>query len=180
MKPRPRNLAANEANNDAQLRMVGAANDVIAIAPITEEVGHADNWFQVSPFGSLSALEVGLQIFDQQAANSIVKRCSRAPRTVWPDSSWRGLPVFVGHPDLDPKTYPTTSKYGSIQDLEVRADGLWAKPKWSPAGREIVNERALRFSEPALEHGADPERARQLSPRGTDFRGADQPPEHPR
>ena len=61
---------------------------------------------------------------------------------------WRGLPVYVGHPDLDPKTYPDHRKYGSIQDLEVRADGLWARPKWSKAGREIVNDEHYDFQSP--------------------------------
>ena len=138
-------LAANEAASPENVRMVGAANDVLAIAPISEEVGYADHWFQVSPFGRFPH-RVGLQVFDRQAANSIVSRFKSARDRL--ARLWRGLPVFVGHPDLDPKTYPDHRKYGSIQDLEVRADGLWARPKWSRAGREIVNDEHYDFQSP--------------------------------
>ena len=138
-------LAANEAASPESVRMVGAANDVLAIAPISEEVGHADHWFQVSPFGRFPH-RVGMQVFDQQAANSIVKLFKSTRDRL--ARLWRGLPVYVGHPDMDPKTYPDHRKYGSIQDLEVRADGLWARPKWSKAGREIVNDEHYDFQSP--------------------------------
>ena len=138
-------LAANEADSPENVRMIGAANDVLAIAPISEEVGHADHWFQVSPFGRFPH-RVGMQVFDRQAANSIVARFRSARDRL--ARLWRGLPVFVGHPDMDPKTYPDHRKYGSIRELEVRADGLWARPRWSRAGREIVNDEHYDFQSP--------------------------------
>ena len=138
-------LAANEADRPESVRVVGAANDVLAIAPVSEGVGHADHWFQVSPFGRFPH-RVGVQVFDRQAANSIVKLFKSTKDRL--ARLWRGLPLYVGHPDLDPKTYPDHRKYGSIQDLEVRADGLWARPKWSRAGREIVNDEHYDFQSP--------------------------------
>ena len=138
-------LAANEADQPGHVHMVGAANDVLAIAPVAEGVGHADHWFQVSPFGRFPH-RVGTQVFDRQAANSIVKLFQSARDRL--ARLWRGLPVYVGHPDMDPKTYPDHRKYGSIQDLEVRADGLWARPRWSRAGREIVNDEHYDFQSP--------------------------------
>ena len=135
-------LAANEADPAAIVQMVGASNDVLAIAPISEEVGHATNWFQVSPFGRFPH-RVGMQVFDRQAANAIVTLFKSTKDKL--ARLFRGLPVYVGHPDLDPKAYPDHRKYGSIQDLEVRDDGLWAKPKWSKAGKEIVNDEHYDF-----------------------------------
>ncbi len=135
-------IAANEAE---PVRMVGAANDVVAIAPLTEEVGHSDNWFQISPFGRFPH-RVGMQVFDQKAANAIVGLFNSAKDRL--ARLWRGLPIFVGHPDLDPKAYPDHKKYGSLQALEVRDDGLYGKAKWSAAGKEIVNSEHYDFQSP--------------------------------
>ncbi len=133
--------AANEAEP-----VVGAANDVAAIAPAAgDAIGHADRWFQVSPFGRFPH-RVGIQVFDRAAANAIVNLFYSARDRL--ARLWRGLPVFIGHPDLDPKTYPDHRKYGSIQRLEVRDDGLYAQAKWSRAGREIVNDEHFDFPSP--------------------------------
>ncbi len=142
--------AANEAEDLAavgdEMRLVGAANDVAAIAPaVAEGIGHADHWFQVSPFGRFPH-RVGVQVFDRQAANAIVDLFNSARDRL--ARLWRGLPVFIGHPDLDPKTYPDHRKYGSIRRLEVRPDGLYAQAKWSRAGREIVNDEHFDFPSP--------------------------------
>ena len=139
--------AANEAESPAHsVAVVGAANDVAAIAPAAgDAIGYADRWFQVSPFGRFPH-RVGMQVFDRQAANAIVTLFNSARDRL--ARLWRGLPVFIGHPDLDPKTYPDHRKYGSIQRLEVRDDGLYAQAKWSRAGREIVNDEHFDFPSP--------------------------------
>lgn len=144
---RPLIPAANEAEATANIvQLVGAANDVAAIAPtVGESIGHADRWFQVSPFGRFPH-RVGMQVFDRQAANAIVDLFNSARDRL--ARLWRGLPIFIGHPDLDPKTYPDHRKYGSIQRLEVRDDGLYAQARWSRAGREIVNDEHFDFPSP--------------------------------
>ncbi len=133
--------AANEAAEEEDVPadcQVGASNEAAGI-------GHADRWFQVSPFGRFPH-RVGMQVFDRTAAEGIVRLFESArERTA---RLWRGLPVFIGHPDLDPKTYPDGRKYGSIQRLEVRADGLYAQARWSRAGREIVNDEHFDFPSP--------------------------------
>ena len=142
--------AANEAAGGGLAAcQVGAANAVAAVAPAAvvggEGIGHADHWFQVSPFGRFPH-RVGVQVFDRQAAEGIIG-CFNGARARLA-RLWRGLPVFIGHPDLDPKTYPDGRKYGSIQRLEVRADGLYAQARWSRAGREIVNDEHFDFPSP--------------------------------
>ncbi len=139
--------AANEAETPVNpVRVIGAANDVAAIAPAAgDAIGHADHWFQVSPFGRFPH-RVGMQVFDRQAADAIVSLFHSAKDRL--ARLWRGLPIFIGHPDLDPKTYPDQRKYGSVQRLEVRADGLYAQAKWSRAGREIVNDEHFDFPSP--------------------------------
>ena len=166
--------AANEAGVQAAgVRLVGAANDVAVIAPaVGEAIGHADHWFQVSPFGRFPH-RVGMQVFDRQAANAIVDLFHSMRDQL--ARLWRGLPIFIGHPDLDPKTYPDHRKYGSIQRLEVRDDGLYAQARWRPRGTRNRQRRTFRFPEPALEHGTGPARGRCLSPGGADLRRAHQP-----
>ena len=139
-------VAIERAANESDGPVVGAANTV-AVAPtmVGEGIGHADHWFQVSPFGRFPH-RVGMQVFDRQAANAIVGLFNSARDRL--ARLWRGLPVFIGHPDLDPKMYPDHRKYGSIQRLEVRPDGLYAQAKWSRAGREIVNDEHFDFPSP--------------------------------
>ena len=89
---------------------------------------------------------MGVQVFDRQAANAIVGLFNSARDRL--ARLWRGLPIFIGHPDLDPKTYQDHRKYGSVQRLEVREDGLYAQARWSRAGREIVNDEHFDFPSP--------------------------------
>ena len=131
--------------SNASIRVIGAANDIQAIAPTAGEIGHADHWFQVSPFGRFPH-RVGIQVFDREAAVRIITLFNSTKDKL--ARLWRGLPIFIGHPDFDPKTYPDHRKYGSIQRLEVRPDGLYAQAKWSRAGREIVNDEHFDFPSP--------------------------------
>lgn len=61
-----------------------------------------------------------------------------------------GLPIFVGHPD-DPKLanqYPDKKSYGWIMEMEAREDGLYIKPKWSDAGKEIIANAFYKWFSP--------------------------------
>ena len=49
---------------------------------------------------------------------------------------FRGLPVYVGHPDGDPVRWPDEKRLGGVSALEAREDGLYCKVAWNSAGRE--------------------------------------------
>ncbi len=130
--------------------MVGAVNvalfeDEGAGNSEGQEITLADNWFQVSPFGVFPN-EKGLQVFDASAANEIVALFNSFREQV--GQRFRGLPIYLGHPDFQPNVYPDKRRYGSIQQLEVRDAGLYAKPKWNKLGREAVNEEHYVFQSP--------------------------------
>jgi hypothetical protein len=62
-----------------------------------------------------------------------------------------GRPIWMGHHDLDPKEYPDSKAYGWITDMEARADGLYAKAKWTPQGKELLESGQYKFHSPYWE-----------------------------
>ncbi|MGC4068428.1 MAG: hypothetical protein QM784_28035 [Polyangiaceae bacterium] len=49
---------------------------------------------------------------------------------------FRGTPIYVGHPDVDPARYPDTRRVGKVMKLEAREDGLWGQAAWNTLGEE--------------------------------------------
>jgi hypothetical protein len=114
----------------------GAAND----RPIDN-----GEWLQVAPYGEYPH-KYGTQRFTRQVAANLVEqfhgmksRCGRL---------FRGRPIFVGHPDVYPDKYPDKRRYGRIEALEAREDGLWCKPAWNSAGTENLREGYYLYPSP--------------------------------
>ena len=102
-------------------------------SPLSQTV-KAGAWFQLSPFGNFRGAN-SVHVFDRGAAAAMVGAFNRAKAG---NQIPRGLPVFIGDPEADPKANPDRRKYGSILALEVRADGLWAHARWSKAGKDLL------------------------------------------
>ncbi len=118
---------------------------VMATGNAPEPMGHSAHGFQVAAFGRVSN-GGGVQVFDQIAANRMVATFERAKSAA--GTHWRGIPIHVGYPALDRKTYPDQAKYGSVIALEVRADGLYARARWSTVGRALIDSEAYDFPNP--------------------------------
>jgi hypothetical protein len=117
-----------------------------------------DGWAQLAPFGDFANVGLdrsttppkrirGIQRMDRAAAEALVAAfhapLSRVKR--W----FRGLPIYHGHPDspLNGASYPDKEPKGLIGELEVRADGLYARPVFNAAGLELLNTQpGLGFS----------------------------------
>lgn len=144
----PMRLAANEAANETR-GMIGAVNVAIAADgagnTLGEEIAISDRFFQVSPFGEFPNV-AGLQVFDRQAADDIVAAFNSVSERI--GRNFKGLPIYLGHPDHAPDEYPDKRRYGSIQALEVRDNGLFAKAKWNALGKEAVNEEHYVYQSP--------------------------------
>ena len=102
-------------------------------------------WFQVAPWGRTPGRS-GIQIFDQGAAARITAAFDNAKAKA--GTSWRGVPIHIGFPMLNPSLYKDDKKYGSVVSLLTREDGLYALAKWSTAGREIVEDEQFCFANP--------------------------------
>ncbi|MEK9752268.1 MAG: helix-turn-helix domain-containing protein [Rhodospirillaceae bacterium] len=76
------------------------------------------------------------------AFNSLRGRLARA---------WRGVSVFVGHPDVDPTNYPDKRRYGKITDLQSREDGLYGLIEMNDLGDQAMNEGHYLYCSPTWE-----------------------------
>ncbi len=107
----------------------------------------SDNWFRLTPYGEFPNSN-GLQICDHTAADRMVKHFHSLTGRV--GRLFRGLPIYVGHPDYAPvgDEYPDKTVYGHINALEARPDGLYGKPDWTTEGKSMVNEKDFLYPSP--------------------------------
>ena len=140
--PTPHVLAINHTTTtDAPARAI-AFGTAINVAPIDEA---SDEWVQISPYGEFRN-ELGLQIFNRERAdqivtafNSIVGRLGRL---------FRGVPIYRGHPIQRPDIWPDDRRYGRLNAVEARDDGLYGKPAWNSLGRENLQEGFFVYPSP--------------------------------
>lgn len=143
-----RRLAVNSA---APLGLtIGCAVNVAAIG--------ADDWLMLAPYGETDYWEQDgkgkwakfNQIFTEPQA---VKMASNfASTAAKKGANWRGLNVYKGHPDADPKRWPDDSRLGGIMAVEARADGLFVKVVWNDQGEKNRAEGYLVYPSPAWLH----------------------------
>jgi hypothetical protein len=102
-------------------------------------------WLQICPWGEFDN-QVGLQRVARDqgetmvtAFNSLLGRMGRL---------FRGVPVFVGHPDVDPNKYPDKRRYGKITAMEAREDGLYSKVAWNDLGQQNLKEGYYLYPSP--------------------------------
>ena len=127
------------------LSALGAAANDAALPSQTSDA--AENWIRVTPYGEFPNAS-GLQICDRTAADRMVKHFHSLTGRV--GRLFRGLPIYVGHPDYPPVVddYPDKTVYGHINTLEARADGLYGSPNWSNEGKAMVNEKDFLYPSP--------------------------------
>jgi phage I-like protein len=115
--------------------MLGLANEVRA----------TEDWFQVTPIGDFRHAQ-GLQRVDVKAVEAMANEFNSIAGKV--QRTFVGRPIWIGHHDLAPKEYPDSKAYGWINAMEARADGLYAKAKWTPQGKELLESGAYKFHSP--------------------------------
>ena len=93
------------------------------------------SWFMVAPYGRTPSRS-GVQVFDAGSAERLTAAFENAK--VKAGTCWRGVPIYIGFPDLDPTSYTDPKKYGAVVELQARHDGLYACARWAPAGHELV------------------------------------------
>jgi hypothetical protein len=66
-----------------------------------------------------------------------------------------GIPIYVGHPDDEHFSrlpgHSDTRSYAWVQDIEAREDGIWILPRWSEAGKTMVENSYFKFLSPRWE-----------------------------
>lgn len=98
-------------------------------------------WIQLAPFGDHPTRDKKrVQVFNSDAAKQVIRWFNFFPRRLGRLMGINATPVWIGHPDFDPDTWPERTQLGNVADLEERADGLYGKITWNA---EAVN--ALRI-----------------------------------
>lgn len=106
----------------------------------------AEEWLEISPYGEFPNKK-GKQIVRRSHAdrmvaafNSLLGRAARG---------FRGLPIYVGHPDVDPQRWPDDRRYGRVNQLDARDGGLWGLVAWNDLGRKNRAEGYYVYPSPA-------------------------------
>lgn len=107
----------------------------------------ADGWFKIAPFGSFRGLTPGRpQLVSLDGAkrmeaefNSLLGRLGRA---------FRGVPIYHGHPDVDPEIWPDDRRIGKVTKVQARHDGFWGFAEWNSVGLENKKENWWIYPSP--------------------------------
>lgn len=109
------------------------------------------DWELIAPYGEFpTADRKRIQKFGRPQAEAMVATFN----SVWHrlGTMFRGVPIFHGHPDVDPKNWPDDRRLGKVVELEAREDGLWGRPEWNALGADNAREGWWLYPSPAWLH----------------------------
>jgi Mu-like prophage I protein len=122
------------ANSDA--REAAIANAFSETEPMEE---NSDGWFKVSPYGVFRGKTPGRpQHFTEDAAKRMESEFNSLRGKL--GRMFRGIPIYIGHPDVDPTIWTDDRRLGKATEMQARPDGLWAYAEWNSLGRENQTE----------------------------------------
>ena len=125
---------SNEKAGETSLTSNGIelANSATEEKPVPE-------WIEI-PLGNHDH-RVARQVFDREAGEEMLANFkSLGPRS-------KGIPIYLGHPDVDAKRWPDKSAKGWIKEMKLSNDALRLRIKWNKAGHDLVaNEEFAYFS----------------------------------
>ncbi len=121
--------------------------DLVNNAPTPPIDEGEDGWIKISPYGRFSGSRPGRpQFFGEAEANAMVGEFRGLKGRL--GRLFRGIPVYIGHPDQNPEMWKDHRRLGKIVKLEARADGLWGEPAWNSLGRENKEEGYWMYPSP--------------------------------
>jgi hypothetical protein len=118
-----------------------------AIAGGEIEVSNEGGWYKIASFRDYGHTK-GVQRVDEAAAHAMANAFNGAVSRVkrWLTGS-SGLPVYRGHPDDGSfADHDDTTVYGRIDQVEARADGVYAHITWANEWETLQAERRWRMS----------------------------------
>ena len=116
---------------NSQLETLAVGIAINADVPALPQTS-GDGWLMLAPYGETEywqneggQLRKYAQVFQRDQAQKMVA----AFNVAWTKrgTNFRGLPIYAGHPDVDPQRWPDDRRRGSVQAMEARADGLYVK-----------------------------------------------------
>ncbi len=108
-----------------------------------------DGWVQVTRCGDFPHAGAGVtQVIDREACERMA--AAFAAQKAERGDNFPGLLVDFDHFSLD--TDKPSEAAGWITDLEARADGLWARVRWTDSGLAAVTGGRYRLLSPVFRH----------------------------
>ena len=105
----------------------------------------ADGWLRIAAWGD-HPNSVGLQRLAPADGEAMIAAFNSIKNKA---ANWfRGVPIYVGHPDRDPNRYPDKRRYGRVDALESRADGMYAKPAFNDIGQQVIEQGHYLYNSP--------------------------------
>jgi hypothetical protein len=103
----------------------------------------ADGWYQIEPKGEHPNRAAGVvQVIDDEAAQNIVNRFNEDAAA---GKLRHGNEMLIDHEHFSDQADQETRAYGWLQELQNRADGIYARVRWTKTGREAVDGGDYRF-----------------------------------
>ncbi|MDR2737382.1 MAG: phage protease [Puniceicoccales bacterium] len=103
------------------------------------------SWIKLANFGEYRHRK-GSQLLNANSAKDIVDSFRSIRGRLM--RKFRGIPIFIGHPD-DPEFSPKNDRiYGRIGDLKIKDDALWILVKWTEIGRELFESGIIKYFSP--------------------------------
>ena len=126
--------AVANASPEAAAREAAVAN-ALDPAEAIDFSESADGWFKISPYGVFRGKTPGRpQHVAMENAKAMEGEFNSMLGTL--GRLFRGIPIYHGHPDVDPEIWPDDRRIGKISKLDARADGLWGFAEWNSLGDE--------------------------------------------
>lgn len=122
-------------NSDAPAIRETAVANALDPAESIDFSDDADGWFKIAPYGAFRGKTPGREQhvslenarLMESEFNSLLGKLGR---------TFRGVPIYHGHPDVDPEIWTDDRRIGKITKLDARADGLWGFAEWNSVGKE--------------------------------------------
>jgi len=113
-------------------------------------------WKRLAPYGETTYVEKQpdgrLRIFKQIFTRAQAEKMVASFNVIAAKSNFRGLNIFVGHPDGNPVRWPDDARLGGIFGLEARADGLWVNVEWNDKGTKNAEQGYYIYPSPAWKY----------------------------
>lgn len=122
-------------------------------------------WIQLAPYGEhLTRDKKRTQVFNAESAAQVVSWFDFWPRKIGRLMGINACPVWVGHPDFDPQTWPQRRQVGAVKELNAREDGLWGKIEWNADAEKALREDGHKFPSVAWDCDESEVNAEQITP----------------
>ena len=125
---------------------------VISLA-VNVALSGESGWKRLAPYGQTNYWEKQpdgtFRQFAQIFTHEQAERMQGAFNTAAVKPNFRGLPIYIGHPDFNSTRWPDDKRLGKITAVEAREDALWVNVDWNDLGRKNAQEGYYIYPSPA-------------------------------